>query len=366
LKNNVIKFSDPRKSREEIREQACAWLARLDSGASAKDMAQLTQWLEENPLHAKMLFNMAAMWDQAAILTELSEIFPLEEKSVSLRTHHRNRTSVAFAAVACLALFAGVFLGLRNLDFWGPSYILDEVYQTTVGERRQLNLPDGSVVTLNTNTRMQFSFNRKERTVFLDHGEGFFTVAKDANRPFRVYAGSRVVEAIGTAFTVQNIADKDVEVMVTEGKVNFLELAPHNIEANSADDATRQTIGQDAVIGSTIPLVAGERLIIAQEEKTSQIARDQLQPDEVEVQLAWRVGMLVFQGDSLETVLQEASRYTTVKLEAEESIRNIRIDGLYKAGDIEGLRIAMERNFNLNTQKIGEDQILFTAPTQGK
>jgi transmembrane sensor len=86
-----------------------------------------------------------------------------------------------------------------------------------------------------------------------------------------------------------------------------------------------------------------------------------LQPAEVEVKLAWRVGMLVFEGDSLETVLQEVSRYTTVKLEADESIRNIQIEGLFKAGDIDGLLIAMEKNFNVTSQRIGDDQILFTA-----
>lgn len=365
MKSNIIKFSDPRKVHEDIREQACVWLARLDKGASSEDMALLTQWMEENPLHVRMLFNMAAMWDQSAILTELSEIFPLEEKSVSLRTKRRANasvnTSVAFAAFASLALFAGVFLGVRSLDLWGSSYILDEAYETAVGVRQQLNLPDGSIVTLNTNTKIQFSFDREERTVFLEHGEAFFTVAKDANRPFRVYAGSRVVEAVGTAFTVQHTSGKDLEVMVTEGKVNFLELAKQSEDVSASYGTGTQTVEQEAVIDSVIPLVAGERLTIAQEQEVEQIEMAQLKPDEVEVKLAWRVGMLVFQGDSLETVLQEVSRYTTVKLEAEESIRNIQIEGLFKAGDIDGLIIAMEKNFNVDSQRIGEDQIIFTA-----
>jgi transmembrane sensor len=365
LKNNVIKFQDPRKAHEEIREQACVWLARIDKGASSEDMEQLIAWMERDPLHARMLLNMAAMWDQTAILTELSEIFPLDDNSVSLRTRRRNKQSIAFAVFATFALFGGAFLGLRNLDVWDSSYILDEVYETAVGERRQVNLPDGSVVTLNTNTKIQFSFNRNERTVFLEHGEGFFTVAKDVDRPFRVYAGSRVVEAIGTAFTVQHTTGKDIEVMVTEGKVNFLELAAPAAGAPPASaQAPRQTIEQKAVVDNVIPLSAGEQITIAQE--LQEIERDQLQPDEVEVKLAWRVGMLVFQGDSLETVLQEVSRYTTMKLEAEESIRNIQIDGLFPAGDIDRLLIAMERNFNVTSQRIGEDQILFTARAEEK
>jgi transmembrane sensor len=361
LKNNVIRFQDPRKAHEELREQACTWLARIDKGATPEDLEQLTAWMEEDPLHAKMLINMASMWDQTSILTELSEIFPLDDNSLSLRTRRRNKKSfAAYAAFAVFALFGGVFLGLRTLDMWDSSYILDEVYETAIGERRQLNLPDGSVVTLNTNTKVQFAFNRNERTVFLDYGEGYFTVAKDAKRPFRVYAGSRVVEAVGTAFTVQHNTGRDMEVMVTEGRVNFLELAAPAADAPPVSaQAPRQTIEQKAVVDNVIPLSAGEQLTIAQE--LQEIEREQLQPDEVEVKLAWRVGMLVFQGDSLEAVLQEVSRYTTVKLEAEENIRNIQIEGLFRAGDIDGLLIAMEKNFNLDSQKIGEDQILFTA-----
>jgi transmembrane sensor len=142
--------------------------------------------------------------------------------------------------------------------------------------------------------------------------------------------------------------------------VNFLELAAPAADAPPVSaQAPRQTIEQKAVVNNVIPLSAGEQLTIAQE--LQEIERARLQPDEVEVKLAWRVGMLVFQGDSLETVLQEVSRYTTVKLEAEESIRNIQIEGLFRAGDIDGLLVAMEKNFNLDSQRIGKDQILFTA-----
>ncbi|HWK54818.1 MAG TPA: FecR domain-containing protein [Hyphomicrobiales bacterium] len=360
MNNNVIKFTDARGYREAVRDQACAWLVRIDEGASEEDMSRLVQWLEEDPLHVSMLINMAAMWDQAEILAELSEIFPLEEKSVSLRSNPRTGTSWAFAAFAAIMLLGGVLVGWRSLDLWG--YHLDEDYETAIGERRQIDLPDGSIVTLNTNTKAHFSFDRRTRTVILDHGEGFFTVAKDKTRPFRVYAGARVVEAVGTAFTVQRNDGKQLEVLVTEGKVNLFELAGAKDESGQPEDHERLPLKQETTADSVIPLAAGERLTIAQE--AQKIEREQLQPDEMEVKLAWRVGMLVFQGDSLETVLREVSRYTTVKLEADEGIRNIQIEGLFRAGDIDGLLIAMEKNFNLRSQRIGEDQIRLTAGVQ--
>lgn len=359
MNNNVIKFTDPRKTHEEVREQACLWLARLDRGASAEELAQLAEWLEQDSLHVRMLINMAAMWDQAALLSELAEIFPLEDKAVALRARRKGRGGwfVAVTGLAAAMLVMGIYIGLRNSEMWPRAPLLDESFATAVGEHRQINLPDGSIVTLNTNTRAHFRFDGKSREVVLDHGEAFFTVAKDAARPFRVHAGSRVVEAVGTAFTVQHAGGQDIEVLVTEGKVNFRETATLPAVTAAAQSRTTQDaeIARDAVI----PLVAGERLTIAQE--IQQIQRDELQPEEVEVKLSWRMGMLVFQGDSLETVLEEVSRYTTVKLQADAAIRDIRIDGIFPAGDIDRLLIAMERNFNLDSQRIGDDEILLTA-----
>jgi transmembrane sensor len=363
LNNNVIKFTDPKRYREEVRERACDWLSRLDKGASDEDMAQLVQWMEEDAFHTKMLINMAVMWDHSEILSELSEIFPLAEKQVAPRQRRRPGMSFAFVVLASIALVISAFIGMKTLDKWNRTYVLNATYETVVGERRQINLSDGSVVTLNTNTKVRFSFDKHERNVFLEHGEGFFTVAKDASRPFRVHAGSRVVEAVGTAFTVQHTAGvRELEVLVTEGKVKFLELAAQDAAAKAESDERSDVAKSEEMVDNVIPLAVGERLTIADE--VQEIERDQLAPDEVEAKLAWRVGMLVFQGEPLEKVLQEVGRYTTVKLEADESIRDIRIDGLFRAGDIDGLLVSMEKNFNVSSQRIGDDQIRFTARAQ--
>ncbi|MDR0780015.1 MAG: FecR domain-containing protein, partial [Pseudomonadales bacterium] len=224
IQNKVIPFTDPRKYREEIREQACAWLARLDKGASDADLAQLAQWMESDAFHAKMLINMAIMWDQSEILSELSEIFPLEEKPAPPREKRWPGMALALGLLAAVAVLMSVFIGVKKVEQWRQSYVFNDSYATAVGERRQLNLADGSIVTLNTNTKIRFSFDKNVRDVFLDYGEGFFSVAKDASRPFRVHAGSRVVEALGTAFTVQHTAlGRELEVLVTEGKVQLLE-----------------------------------------------------------------------------------------------------------------------------------------------
>src|SRR4030095_15077161 len=59
-------------------------------------------------------------------------------------------------------------------------------YQTAVGEQRSIALEDGSVVELNTHSRLRTQFSGTLRAVELVQGEAIFRVAKDAQRPFRV------------------------------------------------------------------------------------------------------------------------------------------------------------------------------------
>src|SRR5690606_33902749 len=98
------------------------------------------------------------------------------------------------------------------------------VHETRVGERRALTLADGSEVILNTDTLIEVAFDAGARDLSLHRGEAYFSVASDAARPFRVHAGGAIVEAVGTAFTVQRTLNEELEVTVTEGEVNFMRL----------------------------------------------------------------------------------------------------------------------------------------------
>lgn len=101
------------------------------------------------------------------------------------------------------------------------------VYRSGAGERRTVQLPDGSSVILNSNSSISLEngFNHKNRTILLE-GEGFFRVAKDPTKPFIVTSGPFSATAIGTAFYVhaRNVS-ADYHVDLLEGK---LRLAAHD------------------------------------------------------------------------------------------------------------------------------------------
>ncbi|MEZ0485130.1 FecR family protein [Fibrella aquatica] len=117
--------------------------------------------------------------------------------------------------------------------------------QTTINEvvtnnsqTRLVTLPDGSSVILRPNSRLSYprQFPASKRSVFLS-GEAFFEVAKNAQKPFFVYANEMVAKVVGTSFTIKAFArDKHVQVFVKSGKVAvFSQKEPQLKQENDAE-----------------------------------------------------------------------------------------------------------------------------------
>lgn len=91
-------------------------------------------------------------------------------------------------------------------------------YQTAVGERRQITLPDGSHVLLDAGTRLQVRRHLRSRQVLLAQGQARFDVRHSAWRPFQVEAGPVHVRNYGTVFDVDRQGDLS-EVTLWRGEV---------------------------------------------------------------------------------------------------------------------------------------------------
>jgi transmembrane sensor len=355
--SNIIKLIDAKNAkstRAQIRDQANAFLARIDAGASAEDIQQIENWLAQSPLHREIFQDMAKLWDETTVLSALSEVFPLEQYSANTARKKYARNWAAAAALVLVAVSGWLVLdktGIGANSDTAQEAVVYQHYVTEIGKQATVVLPDNSELILNTNTEIEVSFSASARNVFLKQGEAFFEVTKDPSRPFRVYAGKRMVEAVGTAFTVQHTEPDTVEVVVKEGKVNFLRLADIQYPKTLPDDVNDVLFRAESV-----SLAAGE-LAAAIADQLVSVEKQQIQPEEIEVKLAWTHGMLLFQGDSLEDVLKEMNRYTTTRIEADENIRAIRVEGYFKAGDIDGLLVAMQKNFHVEAVKVADDHI---------
>jgi transmembrane sensor len=214
-----------------------------------------------------------------------------------------------------------------------------QVYETEVGEISTVALSDGSLMQLNTDSQVEVRYSSAERNIRLLRGEAFFDVAKNASKPFVVESGSDRVTAIGTAFGVDATKDTAIEIVVTEGRV----------KVNRHLDAKTPKY-------EDVYLTPGQKLVV-RDDKT-EVENDL----DTESLLAWREGMVIFQGESLREVVAEIDRYTPLKFRLMDAeIASISVGGFFKTGDLDQLLMVLEQNFGVASQRQGDEIILLKA-----
>ncbi|NIB38117.1 FecR family protein [Pseudomaricurvus alkylphenolicus] len=355
--DNIHQFT----AKDTINEEAAAWLIRLDGDEplSAGDREEMQAWMARSTQHRDKLAELARLWGKLNVLTELS--VPMATPASKRQSRIRSVLPVAASVllVGFMALLVNQLFSERWLQTNGD-------YLTEVGEQRRIELADGSMVTLNTDSRIRVAFSDHYRDIHLLSGEAYFEVAKNRSKPFKVYAGQRSVEAVGTAFSV-SLKRRDVDVMVTEGRVALAALLE---EVSTAPDAeqgeTLQTAREPAKeIGR---LQAGQRAVMHTAESSdsgeSRVQTDirEYKPQEMERLLSWRQGLLTFAGEPLDQVVEEISRYTsTVILIPDPAVRALRIGGQFEVGDTEAMLEALEASFGLRIVHSNQDEITILA-----
>jgi ferric-dicitrate binding protein FerR (iron transport regulator) len=128
-----------------------------------------------------------------------------------------------YAAIIVFAVMlgsAGYYFGFRNK--------VTEVYSEIISSQNQVineyTLPDGSVVALNSNSKLVFPKNFKGDTREVTiYGEAFFDVKPNPEKPFIINAGNAQVKVVGTSFNVSAYPESEtVEVVVQTGKVQVI------------------------------------------------------------------------------------------------------------------------------------------------
>lgn len=206
-----MEFSD----QDRIDAEAAAWyVRRLENAAtrssSLRDATEdqaFMDWLAADPRHDEAYTLIAQTGDDIALAVAASDY-----QSPATRQAHRRKLSFALLA-------ATIVLGLVG---GGTSFVLLEQQKTKItgtGETRLLALADGTKVNLSGQSEIEVRFNRKQRQIILKHGEAFFDVGRDPQRPFSVVVGDSVIRDIGTQFNV-NMRRSSVEISVVQGEVS--------------------------------------------------------------------------------------------------------------------------------------------------
>ncbi|WAC49172.1 FecR domain-containing protein [Asticcacaulis sp. SL142] len=230
------------------------------------------------------------------------------------------------------ALAASLVLGVGLM--WNQRPV---TYQTDVGEQKTIQLPDGSKVTLNTDTRLSARVTDKHREVTLKSGEAFFTVAhRPDNAPFDVVSGPARIRVTGTKFNVYRKAET-TEVDLIEGGVR---VGAKNTDANVVL-RPGQAVRVDSQ-GRTGPVTAARATRI----------------------LDWQQRRLSFESAPLAEAVDEMNRYSRVKLTVTTpALQALKIDGVFDAGDTRGFARALHELHGVSVKENEHEIWLHSART---
>lgn len=352
----VIPMPDQTKHQVE----ASLWLSSIDAGLTEPEKREFQAWLASDVKNREAFQYLAHLWDDMEDLSRLAEIFP-DDGRVE-RKYSWAHWSIA-ASIAVVLISITLFVGKGSMH----QSDLVKRYETSIGEHSSVSLPDGSVLVLNTNSLVEVSYKDAYRLITLERGEINIDVAHDESRPLSVKAGDKVVQAVGTAFNIELMEDSIFELIVTDGKVrvsdrkNFeLTLADIPKLTNSENQRKRGYVPA-RLNEDSLSISKGERIVIGTRDMkgVKGLSTEPSKIGEVEIQaaLSWREGNLMFNGESLESAISEISRYTSAKFEFDsEELKSVRIAGMFKSGDVNGLLLALEDSFDITSQKVGEDR----------
>ena len=349
---NIVDFNKAgKRSKDSVTEQAYHWAAILDGEPDEALLGQFRQWLALDIEHQKEFKRIASMWDGldhylSHLLTKAPGGIVGTDSDPSPHSPYSN-PRLAIAACVLAIVTVGTFL-LTQAPFLNQ---YNETHTTLVGEIRQIALPDGSDLQLNTNTEAEVNYQDNARLVHLVSGEAHFDVAHEPDKPFIVYAGDIAVKAIGTAFSVYiNEEDQSVEVIVSEGTVELSALEkPTSSDKQLTQRKGKKTLGQFS---------KGQRTLLAETIKAMEKKSEQ----ELTKELSWRNGMLIFDKQPLEEVVREISRYTDTEITVlDDSIRNMEIGGYFPAGQTDILLSTLEESFNIEVNRVNDSLIQLSA-----
>lgn len=310
------------------RDIAAAWFSRERSGEMTPDDALVLEaWLEADPAHRLAYVEIRQAWAEAAAVRADPQVMAVRERWLSSHVHRRRRATLrAVAASLMVAVLAGTgLIGWQWAN--GPRPLGDRTFQTALGDQRVVRLPDGTEITLNTDTVLRTRADKDKRLVYLEKGQAFFQVARDPGRPFVVTAAGRTITALGTAFDVR-LDEGAFKVTLVEGKVRVEAAAPAMASA---------TPGSQSVKVQATEMVAGSQLIAPDDEQW-RLARTN-----VITETSWTRGQLVFEDRRLAEVVDELNRYSARKIViADASLDDLPISGTFKVGDADRFVHALE------------------------
>lgn len=303
-----------------IREEAARWVVRFNSvEVSSQEREEFADWLVKDPLAASEFEAMSAVWvglddiDQQNQINHIKglAVKPVQEKN-SVKPSGIFLRRMSIAAGLLLVIFAGLF---------ATQFSNGDIYSTAVGETETVKLEDGSIIYLNTNTKIRVDYTGERRHVTLfDGGEALFDVARDIERPFWVEAGNGRIRVYGTTFNVFHQNSLKTVVTVLEGIVGVEDAKSvggpkweKKLTANQ--EISYQKVG---IISSVSPVTS-------------------------EKEVTWINRRLILEGKPLVEIIQQLNRYSERTITLDPQIHGLKMGGVISTRNIDAALEFLEK-----------------------
>lgn len=283
----------------EVLDQAIVWQVRLTSGDAGPELfEQCKAWRRAAPVHE-------AAWVALQTSERMFVHLPARQAQAAVQALTSAEQTGRSRRQALKLLGLGIGIGSAGWWSWQQSAIttLRADYATGIGERRALELADGTRLQLNTGTAVNVRFTAAQRSIELVRGEIFVETGTDPSRPLRVLIDQGSLRPIGTAFAVR-MNTRETLLAVTEGRVAIETAQDHTV------------------------VLAGQRYRI------DTLGGQPLPPDGLDP-AAWTQGAVVAKQVRLSTLLDEFVRYQSGWLGCDPAIADLRVSGVYQLGHLD-------------------------------
>lgn len=292
--------------------QAAEWLTTLMSGESTPaEKTAWQQWRQAHPDHERA-------WKHIeSVSGGLRELDGPASRQALLQSSHSpsisRRGSLRLLAWVSAIGLTGWF-GARSEYAPGMARAALADLSTGVGERRELALPDGTRLHMNSGSAVNIRFTDTQRMLQLVRGEVFIATARETRRPYRpflVETADGQAQALGTRYSVRQ-EDGRTSVAVEQGAVRLT------------------------------PREGAGSLVVQADQGGAMTARSIVPAHAVSPDIwAWRQGLLLADAMPLRDFLHELSRYRHGLLGCDDAVAGLRISGVFPLADLDSVLLSL-------------------------
>jgi ferric-dicitrate binding protein FerR (iron transport regulator) len=209
-------------------------------------------------------------------------------------------------------------------------------FATNAGQIEQITMKDGSVITLNANSSVEYKVTEKSREIKLQ-GMAHFEVAKNPNAPFVIESNNNKVTVLGTGFDVQSYTGKPLQVTVNHGKVKV------------------EKLSNSSTMLESVILTKGMRVRENLNQANAANKRSQIFAVDSNVNLdavKWESGNLIFTNAPIEDLVNAIETRYGKKLQTSTQNSDLQFTGIFKNTDefstvIKTIEIALGLQFEV-------------------